>query len=260
MSGKDIDAGSIWTRLRALTPARVGLGHAGVSQPTAAHLVFQRDHALARDAVWRPLDLAATWTALSKLGFGEVVAAASAAPDRAAYLGRPDLGRRLDATSCQRLAAIGAALPERPDVVFTVVDGLSSLAVERNASPLLEALSAPLAAEGWGVGPLVLATQGRVALGDEIGALLGARLVVVLIGERPGLSSPDSLGVYLTYDPCVGRMDAERNCLSNVRGAGMSPQEAARRLLWLMREARRRGLSGVALKDESGAAQALPEG
>jgi ethanolamine ammonia-lyase small subunit len=163
-------------------------------------------------------------------------------------LQRPDLGRQLDALSKQSLAAIpGAAVGY--DVAFVIGDGLSALAVHRHAAPLLENVLPVLEAEGWCIAPLVIASQARVALGDEVGYGLGARMIVMLIGERPGLSSPDSLCVYLTFDPRSGRMDSERNCLSNIRPAGMDYPFAAHKLLYLMRESRLRRLSGVQLKD-----------
>lgn len=241
-----------WSALRRFTPARVALGAAGVSLPTQAHLDFQLAHAKARDAVHHPLDAEALAAALGR----ESVQVRSAAPDRATYLRRPDFGRRLDDAS--RAALAGRAEPP-PDVLFVIADGLCARAVETNAAAVLAATAPRLEAQGLRLGPVVIAAQARVALGDEIGAALGAGLLVMLIGERPGLSSPDSLGAYLTYAPRPGRVDAERNCLSNIRAAGMSPPDAARRLIWLIREARRRGVSGVALKDESGAAP-LPLG
>jgi ethanolamine ammonia-lyase small subunit len=219
--------------LRSFTPARVGIGRTGDSLPTAELLRFQLDHARARDAVHEPLDPAS-------LGVPHVLVR-SAAPDRATYLRRPDLGRRLAPdTQLQR---------GDYDAAFVIVDGLSAPAVHRHAVPLLEAVTALLAT--WRLAPLTVALQGRVAIGDEIGERLGARLVVVLIGERPGLTSPDSLGAYLTWDPRAGRTDAERNCISNIRPEGLSYQAAAGTLVFLMAAARSRRLSGVALKDES---------
>ena len=257
MSGEDLpNAANPWTGLRRFTPARVALGAAGVSLPTQAHLDFQLAHARARDAVHDSLDVDALTQALAPLGCA-TLALRSAAPDRAAYLRRPDLGRRLDESSRARLVAL-AATQAPPDLLFVIADGLCARAAQTNAAPVLAATLPALAADGLRVGPLVIALQGRVALGDEIGETLGAGLLVMLIGERPGLSSPDSLGAYLTYAPRRGRSDAERNCLSNIRGAGMSAQEAAGRLIHLIRAARRLRFSGVALKDESGAPPALP--
>lgn len=244
MSGAPLDA---WAPLRGLTAARIALGSAGTSLPTARLLEFQADHARARDAVHAALDAEALAERLADAGL-PVLHAHSAAPDRAVYLQRPDLGRRLDEASRARLAA---AADGPREAVFVVADGLSALAVERHAAPLLADVAGRLRAAGWRMGPIVVVRQGRVAIGDEIGALLGAGLVAVLIGERPGLSAPDSLGVYLTHDPRPGRVDAERNCISNIRPAGLPSPAAAHTLAWLMTEARRRALTGVALRDES---------
>lgn len=236
-----------WPLLRARTTARIGLGSAGAGLPTRHHLDFQLAHARARDAVQSALDVPALTRDLMA-GGSSVVALRSAAGDRQTYLQRPDLGRRLGDESVSRLRELGSG---SSDAAFVVADGLSALAVQRHAAPLLALVLAALDVDGWQIAPVSVVEQGRVAIGDEVGELLGARLVVVLIGERPGLSSPDSLGVYLTWEPRVGRTDAERNCISNVRAAGLSYPNAARRLHYLLREARRRGLSGVALKDES---------
>ena len=239
-----------WTALRASTPARIALGRVGAGLPTAEVLRLGIAHAQARDAVHRPLDAQALATRLAADGW-PVVRVASRASTRQHYLLRPDLGRRLDDASAERLAALADAA--RPlDLALVVADGLSSLAAERHAATLLAALR-PLVPAAWRLGPVVVATQARVALGDEVGERLGARIVVVAIGERPGLSSPDGLGLYLTFAPRIGRVDAERNCISNVRPEGLAPERAAARLAWLLAEAARRALSGVALKDESGA-------
>ncbi|HUX45234.1 MAG TPA: ethanolamine ammonia-lyase subunit EutC [Terracidiphilus sp.] len=230
-------------RLRTLTPARVGLGRTGVSQQTRDLLNFHRAHAQARDAVHARLDAASLAAELARIAGGSVVRLHSAAPDRATYLQRPDLGRMLDEPS---RAALAALAPMPCDVALIVADGLSALAVERHAPALIEALLPRLA--GWRLAPVAVVEQGRVAIGDEIGAALGAQLAVVLIGERPGLSAPDSLGVYLTWQPRPGRQDAERNCISNIRAEGLSYTQAAAQLAWLMAEARRLQLTGVALK------------
>jgi ethanolamine ammonia-lyase small subunit len=247
-----------WSVLRRFTPARIGLGRAGVSLPTAPQLAFQLAHAQARDAVHLALDFTALCEAMLPLGL-EVLTLHSAAPDRDTYLQRPDLGRRLcgasrDALTLQDSArgASAAGSQERSyDVAFVVADGLSSLAVGTNAPAFLGTIVPRLQSDGWSVAPLALVAQGRVAVADEIGELLKARLVVVLIGERPGLSSPDSMGIYLTWMPRVGLTDASRNCISNVRAEGMPIAAAADKLHYLMAEARRRALSGVDLKDES---------
>jgi len=223
--------------LRQFTPARVALGRTGNSLPTADLLRFQLDHARARDAVYEELDP-------SSLGMPHLLLR-SAAPDRATYLRRPDMGRRLSETSRALLSTAGY------DAAIVIADGLSAPAVHHHAVPLLESLTPLLTPEDWRLAPLTVVLQGRVAIGDEIGDLLGASLVVVLIGERPGLTSPDSLGIYLTWSPRPGRTDAERNCISNVRTEGMSYRLAAHKLHFLMREARRRNLSGVRLKEDA---------
>ena len=240
--------GDPWHHLRTLTPARSALGRAGVSLPTAAHLDFQLAHARARDAVHVALDVPALRRDLEAAGL-ESVAVRSAAVSREVYLKRPDLGRRLDGESGERLSALRGA----PDAVFVVADGLAAAAAQRHAAPVLAAAAALLRAAGWRIAPVIVAEQGRVALADEIGARLGAGLAVVLLGERPGLSAPDSLGAYLTWQPKVGRTDAERNCISNIRPEGLAYDLAAATLVHLMTEARRRRLSGVALKADQGA-------
>jgi ethanolamine ammonia-lyase small subunit len=165
------------------------------------------------------------------------------------YLRRPDLGRRLDAASCDRLRKAADDAKAAPDLVLVVADGLSALAVSRHAQPMLKAIRSQL--PGWSIGPVVLAEQARVALGDDVGELLGARAVALLVGERPGLTSPDSLGIYLTWAPRVGRSDAERNCISNIRPEGLSYEQAAVTLAGLLEGAKRLGTSGIMLKDET---------
>jgi ethanolamine ammonia-lyase small subunit len=236
-----------WQQLRRFTRARIALGRTGSSLPTREILDFGMSHAMARDAVHLPLVTIQLAAALQAQGF-DTLHVQSRAPDRATYLLRPDLGRRLEEESAGRLQAEKPAQPL--EMVFIIGDGLSSMAVERHAVPLLAAIR-ERKPDGWERFPVVIASQCRVALGDEIGELAGARLVVMLIGERPGLSSPDSLGIYLTYDPNLQRHDAERNCISNVRPEGLSYTAAAHKLLWLAGEASRLGLSGVGLKDES---------
>jgi ethanolamine ammonia-lyase small subunit len=226
------EAPSRWLDLRRFTRARIALGRSGNALPTGAHLAFQAAHAAARDAVHAALDVDALQAALG----GESVIVASAAADRRDYLLRPDRGRRL---------AAGTRLDPRPGcLAFVVCDGLCATAVQRHAAPMLALVRAVCD------GPVVIATQGRVGLGDAIGEALGAEAVCLLIGERPGLSSPDSMGAYLTWQPRAGRTDAERNCISNIRPDGLAIAEAARKLLWLIGEMRRLRLSGVALKDE----------
>jgi len=231
-----------------LTPARVGLGRAGASLPTEALLAFTLDHARARDAVHAAFDSAAIGSALRALGL-ETLAVHSRAVARSDYLKRPDLGRNLDQGSHDLLAARGDA---GSDVVIVLGDGLSPHAVHRYAVELVGVLLPALTATQITTAPAVVATGARVALGDEIGALLGARLVLMLIGERPGLSTPDSLGAYLTFAPRPGLTDAERNCVSNIHAAGLGSGEAAFKIAWLVREALARQVTGVALKDESG--------
>ena len=243
--------GNPWGELRRFTSARIALGRAGTSLPTRPHLAFQLAHARARVAVHREADFTALRSALQALG-PEVHLLHSAAATRPIYLQRPDLGRRLDEASAAALDGAARGRPG-PDVVFVIGDGLSSLAIEANAVPFLDAVLPELRQAGWRVGPLALVRNARVAIGDEIGERLGAALVVVLIGERPGLSSPDSLGIYLSWQPRVGLTDEARNCISNVRAQGLSYPVAAHKLRYLMEQARQRGHSGVSLKDESDA-------
>jgi ethanolamine ammonia-lyase small subunit len=239
-----------WARLRQFTPARIALGRTGDSLPTRALLEFSRAQAQARDAVHEASAQAEVHAQLVATGF-TALDVHSAAADRSQYLRRPDLGRRLDAPSRERLQQWTAAHRGRPlpEIVFVIADGLSARAGARHALPLLHALREHLPAAA--IGPVVIADLARVALGDEIGELLGARQVAVLIGERPGLSAPDSLGVYLTHAPRLGRTDAERNCLSNIRPEGLGYAAAAQRLCFLMAGAVRLGRSGVDLKDDS---------
>ncbi|MEL7639237.1 MAG: ethanolamine ammonia-lyase subunit EutC [Solidesulfovibrio sp.] len=244
--------------LTALTMARVALGRVGVSLPTRDHLRFTLDHARARDAVHIPLDTPAMLAALAATGLPVAELASQAATPRQ-FLLRPDLGRLLDEASLAHLRQ-RAGVPG-PDLVLVVSAGLSAVAVERQAPPFLAAFLPLAAARGLTLGPLCLVAGGRVAVGDDVGEVLGARAVAVLIGERPGLSAPDSLGIYLTYDPKRGRTDAERNCISNVRPQGLSFDRAARTLDHLLGKALALGFSGVALKDDfdPALAEAAPE-
>jgi ethanolamine ammonia-lyase small subunit len=236
-----------WQSLRRFSAARIALGRSGISQPTAPQLAFQLAHARARDAVHAELDHAALAEALSAASGLSCVSLHSAAANRHIYLQRPDLGRELDAPS--RAALVPST--DGCDLAIVLADGLSALAIEQNALPLLRSLLPRLASEQWRIAPLAIVRQGRVAIGDEIAHLLHARAVVVLIGERPGLSSPDSMGLYLTWSPRPGLTDAARNCISNVRPAGLTYDAAAFKLHYLLSESRRRQLSGVALKDET---------
>jgi ethanolamine ammonia-lyase small subunit len=235
-------------RLRDLTPARVGLGRSGASMPTEALLDFTLAHARARDAVHAAFDATAILAGLGDLGL-DALEVSSRARDRKDYLGRPDLGRMLDQASSELLAG-----RSRDGCRLAIVagDGLSPAAVAAHAVEVVRHLIPHLAADGIEIGHGVVAVGARVALGDEIGAILNARMVVMLIGERPGLSAPDSLGAYLTFAPRRGRTDAERNCVSNIHGAGLGYDEAAYKIAWLVRAALARQISGVALKDESG--------
>ena len=227
----------LWHDLRRFTPARVALGRAGNGLPTAAHLAFQAAHAAARDAVHVALDVPALQADLREAGLTASVVN-SACPDRHTFLLRPDLGRHL--------RDIAGLQPEPGGLAVLLCDGLSAAAVQRHAPPLLGHLAGRLER----LGPIVIAVQGRVALGDEVGNALGAEAILVLIGERPGLTAPDSLGAYLTWQPKPGRTDAERNCVSNIRPAGLPSAAAADKLLWLIAHIRERRLSGVGLKDE----------
>jgi ethanolamine ammonia-lyase small subunit len=250
MDKPPVDPENPLLELRRLTPARIALGRTGTSMPTSAQLDFQYAHAQARDAVHLPFDHAGLSSQLAEVG-RESLLLHSAATNRDSYLQRPDLGRKLSDESAQTLREYAQANPGGVDLVIVVADGLSALAVHRHTLPFLARMQEQVEAEGWSVSPVVLVEQGRVAVADEIGELLGAKMVVILIGERPGLSSPDSLGLYFTYNPKVGLTDAYRNCISNVRLEGLSYAMAAHRLLYLMREACRRQLSGVNLKDEA---------
>lgn len=250
MDKSAIDTQNPWLDLRRLTPARIALGRSGTSMPTNAQLDFQYAHAQARDAVHLPFDHAGLRHQLTEAG-RDILLLHSAAADRHSYLQRPDLGRKLSDDSAQQLRDYALAHPGGVDLAVVVADGLSALAVHRHTLPFLARMEEQTQAEGWSLSPVILVEQGRVAVADEIGELLGAKMVVILIGERPGLSSPDSLGLYFTYNPKVGLTDAYRNCISNVRLEGLSYGMAAHRLLYLMREACRRQLSGVNLKDEA---------
>ena len=249
----DIVVANPWRSLRRFTAARIALGRSGVSQPTDAQLAFQLAHACARDAVHLALDHQALADRLTDACGLPCVNLRSAAENRHIYLQRPDLGRKLDEASRRVLAA------GNYDLAIVVADGLSALAIEQHAAPFLQALMTRLSAERWRIAPLAIVRQGRVAVGDEVAHLLGARMVVVLIGERPGLSSPDSMGLYLTWAPQPGLTDASRNCISNVRPAGLTCEAAAFKLHYLLSESRQRQLSGVALKDETAGESATLE-
>ncbi len=237
--------------LRSHTPARVSLSTTGHSIATGELLEFQLAHAQARDAVHAALHLASftqrLHAELPVLGLANIsiVPLRTNAADRAAYLRHPNLGRTLDSASAELLQ------PSRSDLAIVIADGLSALAVERNAIPLLAHLLPPLIAENWRLAPLILVQQARVAIGDPIGHILGASLSLVLIGERPGLSSPDSLGAYMTWNPNPDCTDADRNCISNIREGGLAPEAAVARVLWYLQAARAHRLTGTALKESS---------
>jgi ethanolamine ammonia-lyase small subunit len=252
---KDSVTASPWGEWRSVTPARLALGRVGAGMPTDEILRFGWAHAMARDAIHAALDVAALEAALRQQKW-DVAHVHSHAPDRTTYLRRPDLGRVLAPDDARKLSTM--AVPPC-DLCIVIGDGLSSLAVDRHAAPLLLALRPHLPAD-FRFAPVVIATQARVALADEVAGLLNARLSIMLIGERPGLSSPDSLGIYVTHAPFRGRNDAERNCISNVRPEGLSYAAAAFKLAWLVREALHRGLTGVDLKDESDLALPTPDG
>jgi len=235
--------------LKRLTPARVALGRSGASLPTGALLGFTLDHARARDAVHAAFDAHALVADLGELGLSATTVA-SRASSRREYLGRPDLGRRLDSVFAARLAGLADAASRRP--VIVIGDGLSPTAVHAHALALMRALLPRLAAANIEIGSVVVASGARVALGDEIGEILKASMAIVLIGERPGLSAPDSLGAYLTFAPKIGRTDADRNCVSNIHRAGLTYEEAAFKIAWLISKGLALGVTGVALKDESG--------
>ncbi|SFI30613.1 ethanolamine ammonia-lyase subunit EutC [Nitrosomonas sp. Nm34] len=238
-----------WQQLKRFTRARIALGRAGSSLPTKELLDFTLSHAMARDAVHLALNVAALARELEGQEFS-IQLVHSKAPDRMSYLLRPDYGRQLNKQSRRQLQAIKPVIPSGAvNLVIVVGDGLSSLAIERHAKPLLIEIKKNIP-EQWKLDPVVIASQARVALADEIGELLAADIVAILIGERPGLRSPDSLSIYMTYAPKVGCSDADRNCISNICSEGLSYDTAANKLLWLAKEAIRRKLSGVALKDE----------
>jgi ethanolamine ammonia-lyase small subunit len=236
--------------LRDLTPARVGLGRAGASMPTRALLEFTLDHARARDAVHAAFDVSGLIAGLDDLGLA-AFNVRSRARDRKEYLARPDLGRMLDPASQQLLAGRDGGPCQ---LAIVVGDGLSPSAVNDHALELIRGLMARLAGDGIEIDHAVVASAARVALGDEIGAILGARMIVMLIGERPGLSAPASLGAYLTFAPKPGLTDEKRNCVSNIHASGLGYDEAAFKIAWLVRHGLAREITGVALKDESGGA------
>ena len=237
--------GDPWPQLRKFTAARIGLPRSGASLATGPLLELRLAHARARDAVHEPFDAARLAAELATLGL-PVLTLASAADDRQHYLMRPDLGRRL----ADNAAAVLAPHAGKYDVALVVTDGLSARAVVTHARPVLADVLPRLTAENWRIAPLTVVRHGRVAIGDVIAAALGAEIVAVLIGERPGLSSPDSMGAYLTWQPGPQTTDADRNCISNIRPEGLAYSDAAFKLLHLLRSMRTRRLSGIGLKDD----------
>jgi ethanolamine ammonia-lyase small subunit len=238
-----------WAALRQLTAARIGLARSGASLATAPLLDFRLAHARARDAVHAPLDEAHLTRDLATLGL-PVLTVASAAHDRQQYLMRPDLGRK---PAAEAAAVLAPHAEGDYDLAFVISDGLSAGAVQAHAAPVLADSLPPLRAGGWRIAPLTVALRGRVAIGDAIAMALNAAIVVVLIGERPGLSAPDSMGAYLTWRPTPQTTDAERNCISNIRPDGLRYVDTAAKLVRLLRAMRARQVSGVALKDDGDA-------
>jgi ethanolamine ammonia-lyase small subunit len=241
-----------WHDLRRFTPARLALGRTGGSAPTAALLAFNLDHALARDAVHAPFDAASLAAALSALPAApEVLPLATVAPDRATFLRRPDQGGQLDPSSAARLEAQAALAGPAPDLVIVISDGLSALAAHRQGPPLLAALLPLLRTAGLTLAPLCVVRHARVALLAEVGSRLRASLALILLGERPGLGTPDSLGAYFEFAPQPGHTNADRNCVSNIRPAGLPPPAAAEKIVALLLAARAQRQSGVTLKDDT---------
>jgi ethanolamine ammonia-lyase small subunit len=249
---------SPWQQLRSLTSARIALGRTGNSIPTDALLSFQLDHAQAMDAVHCALDIQALkiefeqLPMLQSVASGEVQVVESKITDRLMYLQRPDLGRQLSDASWAQLKKQASTSQTQPDLAIVIADGLSSTAIQNHAAPFLERLLQKLdKSKSWHLAPITIVKQGRVAIADDVAECLNARMALILIGERPGLSSPDSMGLYLTWGAKRGAKDSERNCISNVRPDGLSYDDACQRTLYLLEEARRLHLSGVDLKDRS---------
>lgn len=240
-----------WSKLQRYTDARIGLGRAGTSLPTQEWLSFQLSHAKAQDAVHKAFDIEALYEQIDCRPWNTfgIIRVQSEAQDRAQYLQRPDLGRKLRVEDIKRLKT--QAKEEPFDVAFLICDGLSAIAVEQNTASFLDHLIPKLMAQHWSVAPIVIAEQGRVALGDDVAEAINAKCVVVLVGERPGLSSPDSLGLYLTWAAKRGCNDAMRNCISNIRPKGLNCSLAAQKAWYLLQESQRLQLSGVDLKENA---------
>ncbi len=240
---------SPWAELSKYTQARIGQGRVGCSLPTKQQLQFNLDHAMARDSVNTPINMHTIEQQFSKIDLTSIVLH-SKAESRRHYLQRPDLGRALNKGSTNKLKHLQK--PDKGyDIALILVDGLSSTGVQQHGAVLCQTVVEKLTSLDLTVSPICLVEQGRVAIGDEIGFLLNANSTVVIVGERPGLSSPDSLGIYYTYNPKLGLNDASRNCISNVRPAGLSIADASEKLIWLVNESFQRKLSGVKLKDNS---------
>lgn len=235
-----------WSQLRKHTSARIALGRAGGSLPTAELLAFAADHAQARDAVYSELDVAKLGDSLAQLNL-PILRLRSRATDRQMYLQRPDLGRRLDDESA---AVVAANAQATMDVAMMIGDGLSAIAAQKHAAAVLIHLVPLLRDRRLSLGPISIITQARVAIQDEIGSMLKARVAMILIGERPGLGAIDSLGGYLVHGPSIGNTDAQRNCVSNIRPGQLEPTAAANVLAWLIEQSLVRGISGVDLKDD----------
>lgn len=240
-----------WTDLRQYTSARLALGRAGGSIPTAEILALRLAHARAQDAVHCLFDAVSLATTL-QAGDRNVLILDSAAQDRNEYLLRPDLGRRLAPASAAKLKQHAAPPEGEYDVALMVSDGLSPTAVAQHAATFVDVFVAGAQTLGWRLAPLVVIRGGRVAIQDEVGNLLGAKTALILLGERPGLGSADSMGAYLVYQPALGKTDADRNCLSNLHNGGLAPELGARKALYLLQSALRLGLSGISLKDDGG--------
>lgn len=246
-----------WALLKDYTDARIGLGRAGISIPTSHSLAFQLAHAQAQDAVHLPLDVEYVLEQLGNINLNQEIFTPillhSQAVNRTVYLQRPDLGRRLDKKSIEVLKKVNTLKDEKYDLSIVIVDGLSSLAIKENAQIFIKKLIEVLnfSSQDWKIAPITIVQQGRVAIGDEVGQILNSKISIVLIGERPGLSSPDSMGLYLTYNPKVGLTDESRNCISNIRIEGLSYEEAVKKTMYLLKESRKLELSGVNLKDRT---------
>ncbi|AXT73252.1 ethanolamine ammonia-lyase subunit EutC [Vibrio sp. dhg] len=249
-----------WDKLREFTSARIALGRSGNSVPTDELLSFQLDHAQAMDAVHCTLNVDSLVAQLSdsysilKQTLEPPVVVTSKVTDRFMYLQRPDLGRQLDEASWNTLEAIGKEHNTELDLAIVIADGLSSVAIQNHALPVISRLVSLMSGDEehqWNLAPIAIVKQGRVAVGDDVGQCFNAKAVLVLIGERPGLTSPDSMGMYLTWGAKRGSKDSDRNCISNVRPQGLNYDDACQRAFYLLKEARRLQLSGVNLKDRS---------